>query len=108
MNRGRYKNESQILEHIQRIRELIKSKAWEADRLRAEGKAWIKAANQQDLPSESAEMLRSNGNTALDKADVLNRQAENLEHRTLRKLGVKLAEMRTDIMPFLSDRSIVR
>lgn len=108
MKHPRYKNETEILQHIERIHELIKAKVWEADRLRGEGHAWIKAANQQNLSMESAEMLRMNGKTALDNADALNRQAENLEHRTLHKLGVKLAQMRTDIMPFLSDRSIVR
>jgi hypothetical protein len=87
---------------------LIKSKLWKADGLRTDGNAWIKAANHHNLSMENAEILRANGKTALDKADTLTRQADNLEHRTLTRLGGKLAQMRTDIMPFLEDRSIVR
>lgn len=108
MKRARYRNETQILEHIERIHELIKSKLWKADALRSEGSAWIKAANHHNLSMENAEILRANGKTALDNADILTRQAENLEHRTLPKLGDKLAQMRTEIMPFMTDRSIVR
>jgi hypothetical protein len=104
----RYSCEAQILKHIDNVRELIKAKIWEAERLKQEGNAWIKAAADPAMDPGSAELLRSNGKSALEKADTLGRQAENLTAKRLPKLRVKLAQMRTEVMPFMTDRSVVK
>lgn len=108
MKQYRYRTEAEILKHIETVRELIKTKIWEAERLRQEGNAWIKAANDPAMDAGAAAMLQSNGKSALEKSDKLGRQAEQLTAKKLPKLGVKLAQMRTDVMPFMADRSVLK
>lgn len=108
MMQRRYRSESEILKHIEAVRESIKTKIWEAERLRQEGNAWIKAAANPAMDPGAAAMLQSNGKSALEKSDKLGRQAEQLTAKKLPKLGVKLAQMRTDVMPFMTDRSVLK
>lgn len=108
MIQRRYKNEAEILKHIEAVRESIKTKMWEAERLRHEGNAWIKAGADPAMDPGAAAMLQSNGKSALEKSDKLGRQAEQLTAKKLPKLGVKLAQMRTDVMPFMTDRSVLK
>lgn len=108
MTRPRYRDEASILKHIDDTKALAVSKLAQAELLKDASMNWFREAAREDLSQEDMMSAKLNGLAALENSKKLGKAATNLLEKKLPKLGVKLAQMRTDIMSFLPDRSIVR
>lgn len=108
MKQRRWKNEAELLKAIDNAKALAVEKMANAEILKDAANNWFKVSARKDLSRADAEVARQNGLTLKKKSEILGRQALLLMENKLPKLGRRLAQMRTEIMPFLPDRSIVR
>jgi hypothetical protein len=100
----RFSTENQILQEINKCHENSKRSLEKAEAIDLQ----IRQARENPPANVDADQLSQMIRDLKIKAKMFRTYATNQVEKKARKLGVKLSEMRTTTMPFLSDASIPR